>query len=225
MRRGMNTLMVPLVLAYGLLPKMTIIARQPFMHRKMEMANRNTLDTGIGDLLVLGKYSILRVNRPGFIFAVAPTLGVEFPSGDKDFGSRTWDLLSGMYVSWRSGPLGADLNFEYRGNDLAARRTARPGDEIAVNVATAYQFTLDDAATLSLWLVLETSYSHLRPDRTAAGQIANSGEDVALVSPGIKFARQSFMLEILLQIPFHQRQRGIQLKRELGGIAGVRYMF
>ncbi len=225
MRRGMTTLMNPLMLAYGLLPRMTVIARQPLMHRRMKMVASSRTDTGFGDFSFLSKYSILRVNRPEFIFAISPMLGIELPTGDKDFGSNTWDILSGVYVSARRGPLGADLNFEYRRNRVGRRRATRPGDEITLNLATAYQFTLNDAATLSLWPVLETSYTHSNPNWTTTGRVADSGEDAVLVSPGIKIAYQSFILEMLLQIPAYQRQRGSQLEREVGGILGVRYMF
>ncbi len=221
----MEMYMVPVVLAYGVSPRMTAIVRQPFFHREMEMASRSMDDTGVGDLAIIGKYRALRVNRPEYIFGVAPILGVELPTGDNDFGSDTWDVLTGVYMSGRRGPVGADLNLEYKVNGAEERNGDRQGDEFTATAAVAYQFSLNDEATMSLWPVLEITYSRMSDDLEDGHKMSNSGEDVVLLSPGLKYAYQSFMLELLIQFPLDQNQNGDQAERGIGGLVGIRYMF
>lgn len=221
----MEMYMMPVVVAYGLRPELTVIARQPFLHREMAMPMGNMNDTGYGDFSLITKYRMFRVNRPEYILGIAPILGLECPTGDDDFGSDTWDLLTGVFVSGRTGPSGVDLNLEYKLNGLGDRGGDLPGDELTTTVALAYQFTLNDDATMSLWPVLEISHTYTEPDRQSGHTTPNSGEEILLLSPGLKFARQSFMLELLVQFPVHQDQRGNQMERGIGGLIGVRYMF
>ena len=160
----------------------------------------------------------------GDVAGIAPTLGLEFPTGDDTFGSESWDVIIGTYVSGRVGAWGSDLNVEYKANGLDDR-DGRDGDELSVNAAAAYQFSLGGDAKTSLWPVLEVLFVHQDPDQVAGADSINSGEDVLYVSPGIKFAYQSFMLEGLIQFPVDQHQKGMQLDRKVGGLIGVRYLF
>ena len=225
MGRSMEMYMVPLVLAYGVRPELTVIARQPFMRREMGMPTGRVEDTGRGDLAVITKYRALRVNHPEYIIGMAPTLGLELPTGDDDFGSDTWDILAGVYMSGRRGPLGADLNLEYKLNGAEGRNGDRQGDEFTVTAAVAYQFSLNNRATMSLWPVLEISYGHASADRRDGQPVRDSGENFLLVAPGLKYAYQSFVLELLIQLPVDQSQNGDQLKRGTGSLVGIRYMF
>jgi hypothetical protein len=225
MGRTMETYMVPLVLAYGVRPELTVIVRQPFLYRDMRMPTGSVEDTGLGDLAVITKYRALRVNRPEYIIGMAPTLGLELPTGNDEFGSDTWDVLAGVYMSGRRGPLGADLNLEYKFNGVEDRNGSRQGDEFTATAAVAYQFSLNDQATISLWPVLEISYGHASANREHGRAMPDSGESFVLLSPGLKCAYQSFMLELLVQFPVNQSQNGGQLERGTGGLVGMRYMF
>jgi len=93
------------------------------------------------------------------------------------------------------------------------------------NLALSYQFTVDRNATMSIWPVLEVTYADTLRDQRGGDSVANTGGDVLSVSPGIRFARQSFMLEALIQIPVSQEQNGTQLEQETGCLVGFRYLF
>ena len=195
------------------------------MHRKMKMPTGKVENTSIGDLAIITKYRLLRINHPEYIVGIAPTLGVELPFGDNELGSHTWDIFTGIYVSGRRGPLGADLNLEHKSNGIENRKADRPGDEFTATLAIAHQFSLNSQSTMSLWPVLEVTYAHIDNAQADGQKDDNSGEDVALVSPGLKFAYQSFMLEFLLQLPIHQEQNGEGLKRAAAGLFGIRFLF
>lgn len=225
--REVGMFAVPVVLVYGLRPNMTIIARQIAFDRRMKLMGRTREATGFGDFTLITKWRALRINRRDYIVGVAPTLGVAFPTGDEDFGSDTWDALTGVYLTARRGPWGSDLNLEYALNGVDERggNENRPGDASTANLALSYQFTLDDRATMSLWPVLELTYTSTQRDRDAGAESPDTGGNVLSLSPGVKFARQSFILEALIQVPVAQNLHGAQLEHKIGGLVGLRYLF
>ncbi|MHC4487527.1 MAG: transporter, partial [Planctomycetota bacterium] len=120
------------VVAYGFRPDLTLMVRQPVKHRKMSMGGSVSRYTGFDDLFVLGKYKLYRRNTPEYTFGIASTLGLEFPTGDDDFGSETWDLEPGLFTSWRSGPWASDFSIAYKLNGFAdrGRNGLNPGNEL-----------------------------------------------------------------------------------------------
>lgn len=225
MGRDMDMYMVPVVLAYGVRPDVTAIVRQPFIRREMSMPAGDMRDTGRGDLAVIGKYRLLRINRSDYIIGVSPTLGLELPTGEDAFTSDGYTALTGVYFSGRRGAWGADLNLAYKIPEIDNRGGSRAGDKFSATLAAAYQFSLNNQATMSLWPVLELNYTHESKSLAGGQNLANSGEEMMLVSPGLKFAYQSFMLELLLQFPVDQRQNGNQMERDTGGLVGMRWLF
>ncbi|MHC4528138.1 MAG: transporter, partial [Planctomycetota bacterium] len=137
MDREMSTYAYPTVLAYGLRPDLTLMARQTVMHRRTSMGGSSRSDTGLADLFVLGKYKLYRRNTREYTFGTAATLGVELPTGDDDFTSETWDLQPGLFTSWRSGPWASDFNISYTWNGFAdrGRGGVNPGDELSLDWA------------------------------------------------------------------------------------------
>lgn len=225
MNRKMSMHMVPIVLAYGVRPDLTAIIRQPVIRRRMEMPAGSVEDTGLGDFTMIAKYRLARINTPKYIFGIAPTLGFEFPTGSEGVGSDTWDILTGFFFSGRRGALGADLNLEYKINSLEDRDGDRPGDEFAATLAVAPQLSLNETSTISLWPVVELAFQHEARARADGHTDNNTGEDIVLFAPGLKYANQSFMLEFLVQFPIYQDQNGDQLERSPGGLLGFRYLF
>ncbi len=227
MDQEMDTYVFPVVVAYGFRPDLTFMARQRVKYRKMSMAGSVSRDTGLGDLFVLGKYKLFRRNTREYTFGIASTLGLEFPTGDNDFGSETWDLQPGLFTSWRSGPWASDFNISYKWNGFAdrGRNGLDPGNELSVDLALAHQFSIDGKADTSLTPVLEFNYSHVLPDRSSGHDVSNTGESLFFISPGLKFTKSSFILEALLQFPVWQDQKGSQLKQGTRLIIGTRFMF
>jgi hypothetical protein len=227
MNRKTDTYMLPFVIAYGFRPDLTLLARQTVNYRNMTMAGSVSRDEGLGDLFVLGKYKLYRRNTPDYTFGVASTLGLEFPTGDDDFGSRTWDLEPGLFLSWRSGPWASDCSLAYKWNGFADRGKSglNPGDELSVDLAFAHQFSFGEKADISLAPVLEFNYKHILADRLSGRDVANTGESLFFISPGIKFTKSSFIVEALLQFPVWRDQEGSQLEQGTRLIVGTRFMF
>ena len=227
MNQKMDTYAFPVVVAYGFRPDLTLMVRQTVKHKKMSMGGSISRDTGPDDLFVLGKYKLYRRNTRKYTFGIASTLGLEFPTGDDDFSSETWDLKPGLFTSWRSGPWASDFNIAYKWNGFADRGKdgLNPGNELSVDLALAHQFSIGEKADTSLSPVLEFNYKHTLPDRLSGHDVSNTGESLFFISPGLKFTKSSFILEVLLQFPVWQDQRGSQLKQGTRIIVGTRFMF
>jgi hypothetical protein len=227
MGREMEMYAVPVVLAYGFRPDLTLMVKQVTKHRKMTMAGSVSRDTGLDDLYILGKYRLYRLNTRQYTFGIAPTLGLELPTGDDDFTSDTWDLEPGLFASWRSGPWASDLNVAYKWNGFAddGRAGLDPGDELSVDLALAHQFSIGESSDTSITPVLEFSYKNISPDSRSGRDVSNTGESLFFISPGAKFTKSSFIMEALLQIPTWQDQKGSQLEQGTRLIVGARVMF
>jgi hypothetical protein len=227
MDREMRTYAFPTVLAYGLRPDLTLMVRQTVKHQRMSMRGSEDKNSGLDDLFVLGKYKLYRHNTRDYTFGIAGTLGLEFPTGDEPFTSETWDVQPGLYTSWRSGPSAMDFNIAYSWNGFADRGSGglNPGNELALDWALAYQFSIGEKSNMSLTPVLEVSYINIQSDELSGHDAPNTGESVVYVSPGAKLTLSSFILEALLQFPVWQDQDGSQLERDTALLVGVRYMF
>ncbi len=225
--REMSRIAFPVVLAYGLKPNLTLMVRQMLMYQEMTMMSATDRNTGFGDLFVLAKYRAYRINTSRYTLGIAPTLGLELPTGTDDFGSETWDLNTGLYISGRSGPWATDFNLGYAWNGFAGKASQNPdpGEELSLDWALARQFSVGERAQVALAPVLECSYRNTGADRTNGQKVPNTGESVLYLSPGFKRSTSWLILETLIQIPVWQNQNGSQLQRGIGALVGSRLMF
>lgn len=226
MDRSMNTYMFGNALAYGLRRDLTLMLKQAAVRREMVMAGTTDKDTGLADLFVMAKYRAYRLNTPEQTLGIAATLGLGLPTGGDAFTSDTWDVKAGLYTSWRRGAWASDFNLDHAWLGFAGESSGRnSGDEMSLDWALAHQFSIGETADVSLTPVVELSYEHISPDRLEDQNVSDTGEDVIHLSPGVKFTRSSFILEVLAQIPVWQEQEGSQLKRDPGVLVGTRFMF
>jgi hypothetical protein len=227
MNRKMETYVLPVVLAYGLRSDLTLLIRQRVISHKMSAKGTTDRNEGFGDLFILAKYRAYRLNTPNYTLGIAPTIGLEFPTGHDSFTSDTWDLKPGLFFSGRRGPWAVDLNIAYKWNGFADRgKDGRdPGDEVSLDLAFAHQFSIGGRGFASLAPVLELTYNHIWTDEKRGHDIDNTGETFFYLSPGIKFSTSSLILEALVQIPVWQDQKGSQLEQDVGILAGVRFLF
>ena len=227
MDRSMKVYMFNNTLAYGLRRDLTLMVKQALVRHEMVMAGATSRDTGLSDLFVMAKYRVYRMNTPEQTFGLAATLGLGLPTGGEAITSDTWDVKAGVYTSWRRGSWASDFNLAHAwlGPASDGSHGGGPGDEISLDWALAHQFSVGETADVSLTPVVEFSYKHIFPDRLESQSVPDTGEAVIHLSPGIKFTRSSFILEVLAQIPVWQELEGSQLKRDTGMLVGTRFMF
>jgi hypothetical protein len=227
MNSEMKMYVVPVVAVYGLRNYLTLMARQTIISREMSMSGSSERENGFGDFFFLMKYKAFRVNTPDYTLGISPTIGISVPTGNQAFTSETWDLHMGVYVSGRRGRWATDLNLAYRPKGVAGDRAdnIETGDEFSVDWAGAYQFSYNSTSETTVTPVLELSFSRAMPNTLRGIEVSNSGERLFYVSPGAKVSTSSIILEVLVRIPAWQSQRGSQLHRQTGFIAGIRLLF
>lgn len=223
----MEMYMIPVVLAYGLKSNLTLLVRQPVLRREMSMMGTSNVESGFGDLFVMGKFKLYRRNTANYTLGVAATIGIEAPTGSSAFSSRTWDLQPGLYFSWRRGALGSDVSVAYTWNGFAGegRNDVNPDNELALDWAVSYQVAIGERARISMAPVLEVSYRDISSNRLNGRDLENTGESILYISPGVKFTSSSLVLEALVQIPVAQKRNGNQIERNSTLLFGLRYMF
>lgn len=221
----MQQLMFPVVLAYGVRSNVTIVARQAVIWRERTVPGSSSNDTGLGDTYAFVKYKAFRSNSRTLTFGVAPTLGLELPTGQSGFTSDTWDLRVGLYASTRTQTWSSDVNIGYARNDIFDEVAVAPGDEVSIDAATAYQLVIDNRGEVTASPVMEFSYLKVWPDRVDDGDAPNTGESVFYVSPGAKLSTRSIIVEGLVRIPVRDNLVGDQPKRNVQGLLGFRYLF
>lgn len=225
-QREINMYMFPVIVAYGLSPDVTVMIRQALISREMSMMGQSLTNSGLGDLLILSKYKLTRINTVDYTIGIAPTLGLEIPTGKDDFTSNSFDLLFGSFFSGRLRHWSMDLNVTYVWNGMLRTSNAEndPGDEFSVETAFAYQFSVGSNANTTIAPVLESSYQRISSVSNGGNTVANTGESVFLLSPGIKLTWSSFIIESLIQFPLWQDQNGLQTERAKSFLIGFRLM-
>ncbi len=224
----MEMFMVPLVAAWGALPKLTLMTRAAVGHRVMAamMGGKETSSTGLGDLLVLVKYGVVRLNTRHFVLGVAPTLGIEAPVGTGGISSKTWDLHAGIHVTGRWRRLSMDLSTKYiwNGMDRTGLGARNPGDEVGVDLALSHPFPIPNHPAFAFSPVLELSFRHQwragRDGRLTGGM----AERFLYVSPGLLFITRWVIVEALAQFPVWQESGMGMDPRQFGLIAGIRVL-
>jgi hypothetical protein len=226
MGREMERYVFPLVVAYGLRSDVTLFIRQILTHQKMTMGDTSKESTGLTDTFLFAKYRAFRLNTRAVTFGIAPTLGIELPSGKDGFTSDTWDLKVGMYGSSRMQTWASDINIAYKWNGFKGENGLgiNPGDELSLDLAGAYQFGFGEGARTTIAPVVELSYLKVLPNRVDGADAANSGEEVLYLSPGVKLTTTMLIFEMLVRLPAWQSQEGMQLERDAMLLAGMRVL-
>ena len=84
---------------------------------------------------------------------------------------------------------------------------------------------MGDNAESAVAPVLELSYEKVGADQANGQDVADTGESVLYLSPGLKYSMSFLIAEALLQIPVYQNQEGSQLERDSIFIFGLRLLF
>lgn len=227
MSATMDKTVLNTVLAYGLLNNLTIMIRQPLISKTMLMNSMETKNSGVGDTMMMVKYSLYRRNTYSSTFGIATVLGLGIPTGGKEITMDMWNLKPGVYFSWRGRPWAADLSLAYKWTSFTGEteKGINPGDELLLDLAVSYQFSIGENARMALAPLVEFSYLKMGKNRLYSEVLPNTGESVFTIAPGIKWTYDSFIVEGLVQLPVLQKQGSMVLMRKTGWIFGIRYMF
>jgi len=237
---NLEVVAVPSVLIYGVTEKFALIGVVPWLDKTLRMAGIERGDDGWGDSMLLGRYQVFQLDRPGETFRAQFLTGLKFPTGRDDrrdalgrlpqplqLGSGSYDPVVAGVFSWQRLRWEADFDLGYKFTTRA--NGFRFGDTFTHNAAFEYRLwpgVLPEAGVPSFVNgVLELNGLWVQHDEQGGGKIGNSGGYTLFVSPGMQYVTQRWVAEISVQLPVIQQLNGHQFKTDYILSAGFRIQF
>ncbi len=243
MGRELTVNAAPFVLAHGVTPRLAGFAIVAYLDKSLEadtpVGRRKRGDSGIGDSLLIGRYTALAVDRPGSTLRLAPFAGVKLPTGRDDasdslgrlpqplqLGSGSWDGLGGVTFSWQTLGWEIDADAGYRANGEANQ--FRFGDEAFTNLSFQYRLwprKLQAGVPGFLYGVVESNLARQERHEVAGIADPNSGGTRWDLVAGLQYVTARFILEAAVKVPAVERLHGNALETDYQATAGFRWNF
>lgn len=241
-RRNMEVSGLVSVLGYGVTRDLALFGMLPYFDKRLDMTMGGQDVTrrrqGIGDLTVLGRYTLYEDNAPRRTFRIAPFLGVKAPTGSDNardglgrlppqvqLGSGSWDLQGGVVGTYQTPDFQVDGQVSYKANREA--NGFRFGDVLEIDGSLQYRLwprSLGEGVPNFLYGVVEANLVRAGRDRVG-GADPNSGGTTLFLSPGVQYVTKKWILEAGVQIPVSQQLNGTALKNDYIFTTGFRVNF
>jgi hypothetical protein len=241
--RDFTVTAIPLVLAYGISPKLALFGALPYVDKSMDI----TLGTmrirrqtqGLGDGKFFARYTVYQVDQPGDTLRIAPFAGLKVPTGVHDkrdafgllprplqSGSGSWDPFAGIAITRQTLDWEFDTAVGYQHNTQAFGFEF--GDEARLDASYQYRVLPKAIKSDSLgftYAVLESNLVWNGKNKSANAFDPDSGGLTWILAPGLQYVTPRFVLETTLQIPVIQNLNGTALKTDWTWAAGFRRNF
>ncbi len=234
---------VPIVLAAGVTSRLAAFAAVPYIDKSIDVdtpiGRVNRSASGIGDLLLLARYSVIERNEQGSTLRIDPFVGAKAPIGSHrradalgrlpqplQPGSGSWDGLVGAVLTRQTLDWELDADSAYRWNGDADR--FRLGNEALADVSFQYRAwprKLAEETPSFIYAVLESNLDVKSRDRLSGVSDPASGGTSVDVDFGLQYVREKYIIEAALIKPVVQNLRGQQLKRDYEFTIGFRLNF
>lgn len=233
--KQVNVVTIPNALVYGATPDLALFAIFPYIFRNVELTDPSSgkridkNDSGIGDLTLIGRYTIYAKDYPSGTARFAPLAGIKLPTGDDDLEPITTESVDLQFggvstITWDFGRHEIDADIIYRVNTEA--KDFEKGDDLFYDLAyefRVYPWSLPDVGAPNfLYLVTEANGIFSQKSELSGKTIDNSGGNILFLSPGIQFATKRYILEASIQLPVIQDLNGNQVETDFVLTAGFR---
>lgn len=242
-RRDMEATGLVSVLGYGLTPDFALFGMLPWFDKRLDMRmggqHLTRRKAGVGDLTVLGRYTVYQRDAPGRTLRIAPFLGVKAPTGEDDArdrlgrlppavqaGSGSWDVLGGAVLTWQTLEFEIDSQVSYKVNREA--RGFEAGNVAALDASLQYRLlprSLGAGVPAFLYGVLEANLVHAARDRVGGADDPNSGGTTLFLTPGLQYVTRKWIVEAGVQLPVIQHLHGTALESDYVLTVGFRMNF
>ncbi|MBI1330932.1 MAG: transporter [Alphaproteobacteria bacterium] len=228
------------VIGYGVTPAFTLFAMLPYLDKSVDFtmggARIGRSTRGIGDAVLLGRYTLFNDNVPGRTFRISPFAGVKLPTGRDNatdrlgplprglqLGSGSWDAIAGVVATWQTLDYQIDAQARYKANTSADG--LRFGDEARLDASFQYRLwprTLGTGVPGFLYGIIEANVIHQNRNRFGGLADPNSGGMTLFLDPGLQYVSRRWVLEANVQIPAVQHLNGTAVKSDYGLLFGFR---
>ncbi len=243
MDRDLRVLTVPSVLVYGATRNLTLFGIVPYLDKTLDLTTSTgrvqRSDSGLGDVTLLGRYTLYTRDRLGDTRRFAPFVGLKLPTGDDNeqdslgrlpqplqLGSGSWDPIVGTIFTWQTFDWEFDSAVQYRFNTEA--NNSEFGDQARLDLSFQYRLwprTLGAGVPAFVYGVLESNLIYAGKNEVGGISDPNSGGTTWFLAPGVQFVTKRAILEASIQIPTVQDLNGLALKNDYIVRAGFRVNF
>lgn len=181
-------------IVHGLEADTTLILNFKHIFRKIEnnMTGESDRDNGFGDVRVLGKYNLWKVDTgPTDTTRFSVLGGLEIRSGDSNFSSDSYDPLLGVVFTKSDGRFGYDLAGLWKFNTGGGA-----SDEFKYDAAITYRLYPEKYGTGKI----EAFFGVLELN----GLAETNGDNELFLSPGVQYITGLWAIEATIQIPIWQ---------------------
>ncbi len=241
--RDLRVLAVPSVLAYGVTRDLALFGIVPYLDKTRLSTEggqrRRRGDSGLGDAIVLGRYTIYSRDRLGETRRLAPFVGLKLPTGEDNatdsfgrldqplqLGSGSWDPIVGTSFSWQTFDWEFDSAVQYRFNNTA--NNFEFGDQARLDLSFQYRLwprELGTGVPAFFYGVLESNLIYAGKNEEGGIRKPDSGGTTWFLAPGLQLVTKRVILEGIVQIPAVQNLNGLALKNDFIVSAGFRFNF
>ena len=241
--RDLRVLTVPSVLVYGATRNLTLFGIVPYVDKTLEETiagqRQRRGDSGIGDVILLSRYTLYSVDRLGETRRFAPFVGLKLPTGDDDdrdslgllpqtlqLGSGSWDPIMGTIFTWQTFDWEFDSAVQYRFNTEA--NNFEFGDQARLDLSFQYRLwprELGAGVPAFFYGVLESNLIYAGKNEEGGISKPDSGGTTWFLAPGLQYVTKRVVLEAIVQIPAVQDLNGLALNNDYIVSAGFRVNF
>lgn len=234
---------LPVVVAMGLNARLAAFVAVPYLDKSIELTTPGGRvsrgASGIGDTLLLARYTAFAHDEPGATLRIAPFLGVKAPTGSHNesdrfgrlpqplqAGSGSWDGIAGVAFTRQTLAWELDADAAYRVNGEADR--FRFGNEALADVSFQYRVwprQLAEDIPSFIYAVVESNLDWRERDELNGVPDPGSGGSTLDLVLGLQYVREKYILEAAVRRPVVQNLRAGALQRDYELTFGFRLNF
>jgi len=181
--KQVNVVAITNALVYGVTPDLALFAIFPYIFRNVELTDASSgkridkNDSGIGDLTLIGRYTIYAKDYPSGTARFAPLAGIKLPTGDDDLEPITTESVDLQFgavstITWDFGRHEIDADIIYRVNTEA--KDFEKGDDLFYDLAyefRVYPWTLPDVGAPNFLYLVAAAKEALGARETSNGLV------------------------------------------------------
>lgn len=192
----MSMHVMPLVIAYGLSPDITLMMRNGYRavgsnETMMKMENMWM------DPFLMGKVKLFRLNTRSYSFGIAGFVGSSLPVL-RSSEAKTYSPTTGINASFRPGEWSFDLNNAYEWVNYDAGDKRSESRQFQMNLAISRNLEIPGINNVIISPVQEFSFVNSRLPAT------DDTKRFGFLSPGMQIVSPHFKFEILYQIGLNE---------------------
>lgn len=169
--------------------------------------------SGIGDIVIRGKYRLYKRQTPGVTISLSPVIGVKLPTGNDDqnpaLGTGSVDFFGGLTAGYESRRWYTFGDLRYRLNTKA--HSERKGNALNYDLVFGVRPWLTEYYQPDLVMLVEFNGEYEQKDNVGDKRVPDSGGNTISISPGMLLSYRNVMLKAGVSIPVFQELNGTQL--------------